>query len=141
MKRTELQRGNKPLNRGTTGLKKGRPLKKQSVTYLSDQEKKDAEKEQMKLLFLKIWNILYPHQRVCYETGRLLFPDDNGFPLMSYFHHVLPKERYPQFALSPWNIILLAPDVHSQAETSIDLVPKVKELYLNFMSKIHTLQP
>jgi hypothetical protein len=60
--------------------------------------------------------------KVCYETGKQL-PSP---PLTTYFHHVLPKSKYPEFRLCEWNILLLHPEVHDQAERNIDKTPKVK---------------
>ena len=140
MKRTPLKRGDSTLKK-TPFLRAGKPLKKWSVASRLKEVQEDKDQLEQIIMFEKIWKPLFPHQRICYETGRQLYTDDEGNPYTTYFHHVLPKERYPQFRFSPWNIILVAPDVHSQAETSIDLCPKIKALYLHFMSKILTLSP
>lgn len=118
-----------------------RQLKKTSVRAIESRSKEEQDTLEQNIMFENIWRPLNPWQRVCYETGRLLLPDENGNPYTTYFHHVLPKSLYPQFRFSPWNIIILAPDVHSQVETSIDLCPKVKALYLYYMSKVLTLEP
>lgn len=36
--------------------------------------------------------------------------------LRSYFHHILPKKKYPQAALDPENIIILSIEEHDQVE-------------------------
>lgn len=63
----------------------------------------------------------------CYETGREL----PGFIFRSNstcYHHVLPKNKYPEFAFEEWNIVILHPKVHMQVESNLDKCPKVKEL-------------
>jgi len=69
----------------------------------------------------EIWN---EREHVCFETGKPL----TGEPLTLYFHHILPKAKYPLYALQKWNIVLLHPDAHSQVETFIDKCPRVKAL-------------
>lgn len=70
--------------------------------------------------YLKIWESR-PH--VCYETGKQL-----GKMNLCMFHHVLPKQTYPQFRHCEFNIVLLSPEVHNQVEIDISKCPKVKEL-------------
>lgn len=36
-----------------------------------------------------------------------------------FFHHILPKSKYPQFKLSEENIILLTPNEHQNVEQDI----------------------
>ena len=40
-------------------------------------------------------------------------------PLSVFFHHILPKEKYPQAALDEENIILLTLNEHDQVEKDI----------------------
>ena len=42
-----------------------------------------------------------------------------GEPLHIYFHHILPKEKYPQAALDEENIILLTWEEHDQVESDM----------------------
>jgi hypothetical protein len=37
----------------------------------------------------------------------------------AFFHHILPKEKYPQAALDEENIILLTLNEHDQVESDI----------------------
>jgi len=39
-----------------------------------------------------------------------------GEPLSIYFHHILPKEKYPQACMDEENIILLTLEEHDQVE-------------------------
>lgn len=40
-------------------------------------------------------------------------------PLTVFFHHVLPKEKYPEASLDEQNIILLTLEEHNQVEMDI----------------------
>jgi hypothetical protein len=64
---------------------------------------------EMRDFFLQIWK------------KRLHLSEVSGLPLVGeplhiYFHHILPKEKYPQAALDEENIILLTWEEHDQVE-------------------------
>lgn len=40
-------------------------------------------------------------------------------PLSVFFHHILPKEKYPEAALDEENIILLTLDEHTNVENDM----------------------
>lgn len=61
----------------------------------------------------------------CFETEQKL---PFAAPLTTYFHHILPKAKYPQYRHSKWNIVILHPDAHSQVETMLDKCPRVKAI-------------
>lgn len=69
-------------------------------------------------------SIWMEREHVCFETGRRL----PVVPLTLYFHHILPKAKYPQYRHSKWNIVLLDVDTHSQVEAMLDKCPRVKAL-------------
>lgn len=100
---------------------KRKPLKKVSEKGLKKKEEKKKLLEKDKEFYLKIWNSR-PH--VCFETGKFL----GNEPLLTMFHHVLPKAKYPSYRHSEKNIVLLHPDVHNQVETNLSKCPKVAEL-------------
>lgn len=108
-------------------------LKKVSKKRLNSLPKEKEKTEEMYRFFMEIWNTTPPYKRRCYETGKSL-PHP---PLSTYFHHVLPKSKYPQFRLMKWNIVLLDPDVHNQAETNLDKTPRVKELKERLLNQIN----
>ena len=60
-------------------------------------------------LFLHIWTNR-PHKSEV--SGEYLGKE----PLTVFFHHILPKEKYPQAALDEENIILLSLQEHDQVE-------------------------
>ena len=62
--------------------------------------------------FLQIWR-KRPH--VSEVSGDYLGKE----PLSVFFHHILPKEKYPEAKLDEDNIILLTLDEHTNVETNI----------------------
>lgn len=59
--------------------------------------------------FLQIWRKRLHYSEVSMDyLGRE--------PLSVFFHHILPKEKYPQAALDEDNIILLTLDEHTNVE-------------------------
>jgi hypothetical protein len=79
-------------------------------------------------IFMDIWR---QRKHVCYETGESLGKE----PLTIYFHHVLPKHKYPEYMLAPWNIVLVSVETHDQVERDIDKCPKIKKLFLELLEK------
>ena len=64
---------------------------------------------QMQHFFLGIWSIR-PH--FSEASGQYLGKE----PMSTYFHHILPKEKYPEASLDEENIILLTLDEHTNVE-------------------------
>lgn len=60
-------------------------------------------------LFWEIWDER-PHR--CYNCGCSLGSE----PSTAYFHHILEKSKYPQFALLKNNIVLLCLDDHANVK-------------------------
>lgn len=48
-------------------------------------------------------------------------------PLSVFFHHILPKEKYPEASLDEENIILLTLEEHDQVEMDIYRYEEVNE--------------
>jgi hypothetical protein len=98
----------KAMSKGTRTLKLIKDTYKMCV-------KKDEEIRQiseMQQFFLQIWK---KRQHLSEISGLPLV----GEPLSVYFHHILPKEKYPQAALDEENIILLTLNEHDQVESDI----------------------
>lgn len=66
----------------------------------------------MQEVFLSIWKNRRHHSEV---SGAYLGKE----PLTVFFHHILPKEKYPQAFEDEENIILLTPEEHDQVEMDI----------------------
>jgi hypothetical protein len=76
----------------------------------TDEDRKNSMA--MKVFFMSIWN---NRKHLSEVSGDYL-----GAEAMStYFHHILPKEKYPEARLDPENIILLSLEEHSNVENDI----------------------
>jgi hypothetical protein len=75
-------------------------------------EKDLSDTIEMRIFFHDIWN-KKPHKSEV--SGASL-----GHTALSvFFHHILPKEKYPQAALDEENIILLTLDEHTNVENDM----------------------
>ena len=60
-------------------------------------------------------------------------------PMSTYFHHILPKEKYPQAKLDEDNIILLSLDEHTNVESDMykyEEVNRRRQLLLSKYGKL-----
>lgn len=107
------------------GVREKDPPKKIKPIARQSERAKALESENKILLvadkefYADIW-VASPH--VCQSCGKKLSKE----PLNLFFHHLIPKGAYPQFRHVPENIMILCPDCHTQAETDLDKVPKVR---------------
>ena len=67
---------------------------------------------EMREFFLSIWNKRAHKSEV---SGDYLGKE----PMSTYFHHILPKEKYPEACLDEENIILLTLEEHSNVENDM----------------------
>jgi hypothetical protein len=75
---------------------------------------------ELREFFLQIWK-KKPHKSEV--SGTYL-----GAEAMStYFHHILPKEKYPEACFDEENIILLTLDEHTNVESDIYKYPEVND--------------
>jgi len=66
----------------------------------------------MQTFFLQIWKKRAHKSEV---SGESLGSE----PLSIFFHHILPKEKYPEASLDQENIILLTLDEHTNVENNM----------------------
>ena len=78
--------------------------------------------------FLKLWK-KFPHYSMV--SGKYLGSE----PLSVFFHHILPKEKYPQAEFDEENIILLTWEEHDQVEMDIYRYQKINELREQLLNK------
>ena len=64
---------------------------------------------EMQEFFLNIWKKRRHFSEI---SGKYL----GNEPMSTYFHHILPKEKYPEASLDEENIILLTLDEHTNVE-------------------------
>jgi hypothetical protein len=92
-----------------------KPRKRIAAQNLTKSVKKDEvirKIDVMREFFLQIWK---KRQHLSEISGLPLV----GEPLSVYFHHILPKEKYPDASLDEENIILLTLDEHSNVENDM----------------------
>ena len=110
--RTQLQRGKKP---SLTSRKKVSDGKSHQMSVISNKKVKNVQNNKhimQREMFLGIWKKRKHHSEV---SGAYLGKE----PMSTYFHHILPKEKYPDACLDEENIILLTLDEHTQVEMDI----------------------
>lgn len=94
---------------------KHKPRKRIATQNLTKSVKKERvirDISEMQEFFLQIWK---KRQHLSEISGLPLV----GEPLSVYFHHILPKEKYPEASLDEENIILLTLDEHSNVENDM----------------------
>jgi hypothetical protein len=106
------------------------PLKKISNRRKEKLENDKVETRTMYNFFLSIWDSLREENKKCFETGAKIYE-----PRSYNFHHILPKETYPEYKFSEWNIALVSWHTHDQIHKDIDLTPKVKAKYEELLEK------
>ena len=74
--------------------------------------KKETKTDEMRDFFLSIWK-KKPH--FSEVSGKFL----GNEPRTTFFHHILPKSKYPDIAFDEENIILLTWEEHDQVENDI----------------------
>ncbi len=72
----------------------------------------DGKFHQMREFFIDIWKTR-PHKSEV--SGTYLGKE----PMSTYFHHILPKSKYPEARLDEENIILLTLEEHDNVENDI----------------------
>lgn len=89
-----------------------KPMSKTSSRLSKKLDKSDElirKSSEMKDFFLQIWRKRPHYSEV---SGKWL-----GYePLTIFFHHILPKEKYPGASLDEENIVLLTLEEHEQVE-------------------------
>jgi len=92
-------------------MSNGKPMRKVRLGILSEELIDECKKElaEMQKFFLQIWK-KRPHKSEI--SGTYLGSE----ALSTYFHHILPKSKYPEACLDEENIILLTWEEHDQVE-------------------------
>lgn len=90
-----------------------KPLAKTSST-----KKLDKKPNELHEFFLKIWKRKLHYSEISMDyLGKE--------PLSTYFHHILPKEKYPEASLDEENIILLTLEEHDNVEKDMYKYPEI----------------
>jgi hypothetical protein len=83
---------------------------------------------EMREFFLHIWK-KKPHKSEV--SGTYLGKE----PMSTYFHHILPKEKYPEACLDEENIILLTLEEHSNVENDMYKYEEVNDRRKHLLKK------
>jgi 5-methylcytosine-specific restriction endonuclease McrA len=73
------------------------------------------EIKKMRDFFLSIWKKRKHQSEI---SGDKLY-EINGLPSSAYFHHILPKEHYPEAKYDEENIILLSMEEHANVHSDM----------------------
>lgn len=57
--------------------------------------------------------------------------------MSTFFHHILPKEKYPELGYDKSNIILLTLDEHTNVENDIYKYEKINQLRMQLLNNIN----
>jgi hypothetical protein len=106
--------------RSLTDKKPFKPKKKLLAYRPKGFEALREEILKMRQFFLEIWN-KRPHKSEV--SGAYLGSE----PMNTYFHHILPKEKYPEACLDEENIVLLSLEEHSNVENDMYKYEEINE--------------
>jgi sulfatase maturation enzyme AslB (radical SAM superfamily) len=93
---------------------------------LSSKLDKKLDKSEMQEFFLRIWKKKLHYSQVSMDYL-------GSEPLTIFFHHILPKEKYPQAMYDEENIVLLTLEEHDNVERDMykyEIVNKLREKLL-----------
>jgi len=110
---------------------KRKPLTPKSgglITVKRDMFVQKTKIETMRNLFLEIWKERKHYSEV---SGNYLGSE----ALSTFFHHILPKEKYPELQYDKSNIILLTLDEHTDVESNMYKYEKVNERRKHLLDK------
>ena len=89
-----------------------RPLQAIRSSKMHDNQNDVLPLSEMRSFFLRLWGERGHHSEI---SGEYL----GKTPSSAFFHHILPKEKYPEAAFDRENIILLSLDEHTSVENSM----------------------
>jgi hypothetical protein len=96
----------------TSKLGVGSSIQKRTSKQLSREIEKKIQTHKMFEFFIDIWKIK-PHKSEI--SGEYLGKE----PLSVYFHHILPKNKYPEACFDEENIVILSLLEHEQVESDM----------------------
>ena len=105
--RTQLQQRVGPAFKSA-----GKPMQKRTSKQLTKEIDKKLKTHEMREFFLSYWKKSDKKSAV----SRTFLGKE---PMSTYFHHILPKEKYPEACLDEENIILLTLEEHSNVENDM----------------------
>ena len=100
------------------------------ITVKRDMFVQKTKIETMRNLFLEIWKERKHYSEV---SGDYL----GGEALSTFFHHILPKSKYPELQYDKSNIILLTLPEHSNVENDMYKYEEVNKRCIELLNKIN----
>ena len=100
------------------------------ITVKRDMFVQKTKVETMRNLFLEIWKERKHYSEV---SGDYL----GGEALSTFFHHILPKSKYPELQYDKSNIILLTLDEHTDVESCMYKFEEVNKRRIELLNKIN----
>lgn len=100
-----------------------KPRKKLSSNLDKKLDKKVSQISEMQQFFLKIWK-----KKLHYSQVSMNYLGKE--PLTIFFHHILPKEKYPEAMYDEENIVLVTLEEHDNVERDMykyDVINKMRE--------------
>ena len=113
----------KPLSSG-----KGLSSKMSVISSIKAKNVHNDGHNQQRDMFMNIWKKKRHYSEV---SGVYLGKE----PMSTYFHHILPKEKYPQACLDEENIILLTLEEHSNVENDMYRYEEVNKRRNHLLTK------
>lgn len=113
----------KPLSSG-----KGLSSKMSVISSIKAKNVHNDGHNQQKEMFINIWKKRKHYSEV---SGVYLGKE----PMSTYFHHILPKEKYPDACLDEENIILLTLEEHSNVENDMYRYEEVNKIRNYLLTK------
>lgn len=96
----------------TSKLGVGKPIQKRTSKQLSKEIEKKIQTHEMFEFFVDLWRKKKHYSEI---SGEYLGQE----PLSVFFHHILPKNKYPEACFDEENIIILTLLEHEQVESDM----------------------
>lgn len=111
---------------------KRKPIPKLGTAIRTQQRslKQQVNIDAMRKFFMEIWKERIHESEV---SGTYLGKE----ALSTFFHHILPKSKYPEVAYDKSNIILLTLDEHTNVETDMYKYEEVNKRRIQLLNKIN----
>lgn len=113
----------KPLSSG-----KGLSSKMSVISSIKAKNVHNDGHNQQREMFMNIWK----KKRHYSEVSNTYLGSE---PMSTYFHHILPKEKYPEACLDEENIILLTLEEHSNVENDMYRYEEVNKRRNHLLTK------
>jgi hypothetical protein len=116
------------------------PLKKISNKKLEEKKSQISKSDDLKKFYLELWDKQEETEGDfrfvrCFESGYKL--DREQYRELSIcYSHILPKSKYPEYAMEDWNLKIVRPVWHQQFEIYPEKAPKQYEYQQFLLNKL-----